>query len=92
LVDGHFKENDWLFTPGYIFIGGKGSFVLSLRGHISRFQSNNPIDIVRWIEQDEEDYQAILSEKDDIIAYKTSTPQETIYQVIAICNSAALPG
>ena len=88
-IDGHFGDNDWLFSPGIAFRCGNDEFYLSARGHISRLQSKNPNDIARWIE-DDVGIQAKLSNKDDIIAYPTGTSQSVIDQVLAICNSAAL--
>ena len=90
LEDKDFGDNHWLFQPGYGFQCRKGTFYLSSRGHTSRFKSNNPLDIARWIENDV-GLQTRMSYKDDIIAYQTGTPTELIDQVIDICNSAALP-
>ena len=89
-IDGHFGDNDWLFSPGIAFRCGNDVFYVSARGHISRLQSKNPNDIVRWI-GDDVGIPAKLSNKDDIIAYPTGTSQGVIDQVLAICNSAALP-
>jgi len=90
MIDGHFGDNDWLFSPGFAFDCGSGKFYLSTRGHISRLQSKNPNDICRWIESDAH-LQAKMSSKDDIIAYPTGTSQSIIDQVLDVCNSAALP-
>jgi hypothetical protein len=70
VIDGAFGENEWLFSPGYGFRKKNGSdgFFLSTRGHTSRMQSHNPRDIVGWI-QDDTRLIAVLSDKDDIIAY-----------------------
>jgi hypothetical protein len=86
-------EHDWLFIPGYEIEVENWRFILSLRGHMSRLMSSNPDarDMVRWIEKDT-DYYAVLSDKNDIIAYEISPPREIIDQVLAICNSAVLPG
>jgi len=90
IIEGQFGENDWLFSPGFIFSGTIGVFYLSIRGHISRLLSDNPRDIARWIERDV-GLQTKMSNKDDIIAYKIGMSMEIIDQVIDICNRALLP-
>jgi len=90
MVDGDFGDNSWLFEPGFAFHVNGAEFYLSIRGHISRFQSHNPQDIAQWIEGDV-GLQTKMSDKDDIIAYEIGTSEEIIEQVLAICNSAALP-
>ncbi|MGL6195865.1 MAG: tetratricopeptide repeat protein, partial [Thermoguttaceae bacterium] len=92
VIDGHFGDNDWLFTSGYVFRckSRNDEFYLSMRGHIARIKSDNPRDIARWIEGDV-GLQTKISNKADIIAYKTGTSQELINQVVNLCNTAVLP-
>ena len=90
VFDGQLGDNSWLFEPGYIFQCGGDTFVLSMRGHISRLMSKDPHDIARWIEGDT-GLRTKISNRDDIIAYEAGTSVEIIDQILGICNSAAMP-
>jgi hypothetical protein len=79
--------NAW-FEVGFACIFDRGNIYISMRGHLSRLQSNDPRDIVRWIEDDYPLY-AQLSYNDDIIAYRTGGGPmgDFINPILEICNS-----
>jgi len=79
--------NTW-FEIGFACIFDRGKIYISMRGYLSRIQSNDPRDIVRWIEDDYPLY-AQLSYNDDIIAYNTGGGPmgDYINPILEICNS-----
>ena len=91
VYDLNLGEQQWLFEPGYQMTTAKGTFFLSMRGHIARLGTGgDPRDIARWIREDA-GLQSEMSSNYDIVAYPSGTSRELISQVLGICNNAALP-